>query len=192
MRRSLFLCAVGVASACGKPSSPPDPVSTAAVSPSAGASAHPGDGVGSAKAAPIQSWQGSYKSVAATITFPKDVRWRVPDTSVGLGDGTMALTVDPETGRVRGTVDGPLGPATLDGLSSGGRLTASVARQDASDQGFIGTLAADFGDAGGQGTMNVSLGEASAVRTAAFQLSPARGAQPAPRSVRPAHPGSED
>ncbi len=196
MKQALLLCVAGVTgvSACGKASSASDPAASATAIVSAGASATANDGgsVASAKAAPIESWQGSYKSAAATIALPKDVRWRVPETSAGLGEGTLALTIDPATGRVRGAVEGPLGPATLDGLASEGRLTATVGRQDSSDHGFIGTLAGDIGEGGAQGTMNVALAEASAVRTAAFQLAPVRGAPSGPGVVRPSHPRPED
>jgi hypothetical protein len=173
VRRSLVVfvaCVGGSAGACGRTPTQesPAPTASATIARSAGAIA---------TAAPIASWQGSYTSVAGAMTLPKDVRWRVPETPEGLGVGTLALTVDPASGRVRGTVEGPLGPATLDGMAADGRLTASMARRDPNDRGFIGTLSGDVTDGGVRGTMNVALAEASALRTASFQLAPVRGAE---------------
>jgi hypothetical protein len=62
-------------------------------------------------------------------------------------------------------------------MAADGRLTASMARRDPSDRGFIGTLSGDVTDGGVRGTMNVALAEASALRTASFQLAPVRGAE---------------
>lgn len=172
--------------ACGKPSAQTTPES--ATSTSAGAPPGPSPvtsagaeaGIRPASHAGVLSWQGSYTSVAAGIALPKDVRWRVPDSPAGLGDGTITLRVDSETGRVRGTVAGSLGPALLDGLATDGRLTATMARQDPTDHGFIGTLSADIDDGGARGTLNAAQADVSAVRTAAFQLAPGAGAGAAP------------
>jgi hypothetical protein len=172
---------VACAGACGKPAAQATPESAASTSAGANADAGPvtsagADGGTSPEShVGVLSWQGSYTSVAAGIALPKDVRWRVPDSPAGLGDGTIALVVDSATGRVRGTVAGPLGPALLDGLATEGRLTATMAREDPTDHGFIGTLSAEIGDGGAQGTLNAAQADVSAVRTAAFRLSPGHG-----------------
>ena len=106
----------------------------------------------------------------------KKVHWSDTQTTAGIGDGTMALTVDGASGHVSGTVDGPLGPATLDGLVADGNLAATLRRKDPTDQGFTGTVLGSITGDHGDGTMNVSLGLASALRTATFHLSP--GAAP--------------
>jgi hypothetical protein len=163
---------LGVPSACAKGSSgeAPAPSATSVAAPASTSLAAP---AASASAAPAsQGWKGGYKSVAGTITLPKDVKWKVPDSTDGIGEGTIAVTVDRPSGRVRGTLDGVLGPATIDGLASDGKLTATVARQDPTDHGFTGTLSGDLGDAGARGTMNVALAEVSAVRNATFELAP--------------------
>jgi len=144
-----------------------------------GAGAEPGLGeagghaAGAAGATPSQ-WRGTYHSESATIFVPpewKGVRWSVPSTSAGLGDGAMTLEVRGE--RVFGAIDGPLGPATIDGVVSGPTITANVLRRDPADQGYSGTLLGTMSGDRVTGTMNLSLAEASAVRAATFAL--ARG-----------------
>lgn len=179
---SSILAMVAGGFACGKPSSQAAPEPSTVASASIPAASGDATGAASARAtpAPVSSWRGPYTSVAGALTLPKNVSWRVPESALGLGDGTISLTVDSATGRVQGTVQGPLGPATLDGLASEGHLTANMARQDPSDHGFIGTLAADVRDGGAQGTLNAAVADVSAVRTATFRLSPVRGAGDAP------------
>jgi len=144
-------------------------------SANAGGSASASAGVradsGASASAGARAWRGPYKSVESVITLPADVKWRVPESTAGIGDGTLALTADP-AGRVNGIIDGVLGPALVVGLLADGRLTGSVLRKDPSDHGFTGTLAADLGDADARGTLHVTLAEASAVRQATFELSP--------------------
>jgi hypothetical protein len=178
VRPALFFCVAASALGCDKTPPHEGPGVTGSVSDSQAATpSAPRASHATATTAPIASWQGSYESAAGALTLPKGVQWRVPETASGLGAGKLELTVDPANGRVRGTVDGPIGPATLDGLLVGGRLTATIARRDPSDHGFIGTLAGQEGDGGVEGTMNVALAEASAIREATFRLSPAHGAQ---------------
>jgi len=119
-------------------------------------------------------WRGTYHSESATIFVPpewKGVHWVVPSTSAGLGDGAIELEVRGE--RVLGAIDGPLGPASVDGVVSGTMITATVLRRDPADRGYSGTLVATISGDGATGTMNLSLAEASAVRTATFSV--ARG-----------------
>jgi hypothetical protein len=135
----------------------------------------PANGAASGPPAASSEWHGSYESVPGTLYIApqlKGVKWVVPETNAGLGAGTITLEVDRGTGRIRGAVDGPLGPATVDGYADGPTLSATVARKDPTDRGFTGTLAARQDDAGVSGTLNVALAEVSAVRTAAFHLTP--------------------
>jgi hypothetical protein len=148
--------------------SPPAIASAPAIQPQP--SARPSDA-----AAPTTTFRGTYKSEAATLYIPTEpdwrgVRWTVKDSPLGIGDGPMALTIDAATGRVRGAVDGPLGPASIDGFARQGTLTATVARKDPSDHGFAGTLTAAVENGHADGTMSVSLAEASAIRHASFTL----------------------
>jgi hypothetical protein len=180
MRGALAAWAVVGACACGKTrgnesahggtdagAADADSAATAMVAPTTSASsATPG------------VWRGTYRSVASTLYVPPDwkgVRWKVPDTSAGIGDGTLTLTIDPASGRVQGAMTGPLGPATIDGLAAEGSFAAKIAREDPADRGFAGTLVGTMGGGRADGTMNVSLGEASAIRAATFVLTPSGG-----------------
>ncbi len=171
--KSWFGVAIFLASACSKGSggestaSPPSASASASVAPPAAAAP-------AASAAGPSGWKGGYKSVPGTIVLPKDVKWKVPETTDGVGEGTIALTVDRATRRVQGKVDGVLGPATIDGMAVDGKITATVSRQDPTDHGFTGTLSGEMGDAGTSGTMNVALADVSAVRNATFELAPVR------------------
>jgi hypothetical protein len=100
----------------------------------------------------------------------KDVKWRGDLSNAGLGDGPIALTVDP-SGRVAGTLTGPLGPAVINGLLAGDKLTASITRQTPSDGGFVGTLVGGVADGKLTGTMKLSQREASVIRSATFSAS---------------------
>jgi hypothetical protein len=136
-----------------------------------------------APAQPPGTWQGTYTSSAGVLYIPpdwKDVRWKVKETSVGLGEGTLEIQIDSTTGRVLGTLAGPLGPATIAGLALDGRLTATIARRDPDDEGFAGTLVGAIAHDRAEGTMKVALPTAGAIRSAAFSLSP-DGALKAPR-----------
>jgi hypothetical protein len=133
------------------------------------------NGAPSAATAASAAWRGSYDSVPGTLYIApqlKGVKWVVPETDAGLGTGTITLSVDRNTGRIQGAVEGPLGPATVDGYADGATMSATVARKDPTDRGFTGTLDARRDDAGVSGTLNVALAEVSAVRTATFHLTP--------------------
>lgn len=139
------------------------------------------------RVAPMTTWTGTYSSTAGKLYIPEDwksVHWNVPDTPAGLGDGTLSLTIDGASGRVAGSLAGPLGPATLAGMASDGKISATVAREDASDRGFAGTLQGTLAGDHGEGTIQASLAEVSAVRTATFSLSKSgAAAQPAPSTT---------
>jgi hypothetical protein len=169
--------------ACDKPSADttPAPASTSATTPVASSSARATASASSAPVSPAatQSWRGTYKSAASTLTVPPDwkkTHWSDTQTTAGIGDGALALSIDGASGHVSGTVDGPLGPATVDGVVTEGTLAATLRRKDPSDQGFTGTLLGSVASDHVEGTMNVSLGLASALRTATFTLTP--GAAP--------------
>jgi hypothetical protein len=128
-------------------------------------------------AAAHSSWTGTYKSVAGTLYIPpdwKNVRWSGADSQAGLGEGTMTLEIDAATGRAVGTVEGPLGPAIVDGVVRDGKLTASIFRKVPSDHGFSGTLLGSVQRDVAEGSMNLSSAEATAIRSATFTLSAAR------------------
>jgi hypothetical protein len=120
-------------------------------------------------------WHGSYKSASGELYIPpdwKNVRWNVKESAAGLGDGAMSVSIDSASGRALGSLDGPLGPAVIDGFVSEGKLTATIARKDPADLGFTGTLVGVMQGDHSEGTMNVSLADANAIRRATFTLSP--------------------
>jgi hypothetical protein len=125
----------------------------------------------SARQAP-SAWHGSYKSQAGTLYIPPDwkgVRWNVAESTAGLGEGPMRVTLDP-TGRVQGLVEGPLGPAIIAGFAADGGLTASLRPQNPDDRGFAGTLTGRITDRGIEGTMHASPALADAIRVASFVI----------------------
>lgn len=168
---------LAAAAACSK--SPPDagpstvaPADAGSASPIAAQIAPKGS---TAAATSSAEWHGSYDSVAGTLYIApqlKGVKWVVPDTDAGLGTGAITLSVERSTGRIRGEVEGPLGPALIDGYAEGPTMSATMARKDPTDRGFTGTLEAQQDDAGVSGTLHVALAEVSAVRTATFHLTP--------------------
>ena len=180
MRRLAGLLVLAVA--CGKPSGDATPTAASASVSTASSAAPMTSSASSAPKSPAatRSWGGTYKSAASTLTVPPDwkkTHWSDTQSTAGIGDGALALTVDGATGHVSGTVDGPLGPATVDGVITDGNLAATLRRKDPTDQGFTGTVLGSIASDHLEGTMNVSLGLASALRTATFTLTPS-GAAP--------------
>ena len=181
MRRLAGLLVLA-AVACGKPSGDATPPPASASVATASSSAPMTESASSVPKGPAatRSWRGTYRSAASTLTVPPDwkkTHWSDTQSTAGIGDGALALTVDGATGHISGTVDGPLGPATVDGVVTDGNLAATLSRQDPTDQGFTGTVLGSIASDHLEGTMNVSLGLASALRTATFTLTPS-GAAP--------------
>jgi hypothetical protein len=182
LTRMAGLLAVVTGFACGKshtsePETPKSGAPAAAAADGASSSVSPPPTASGAAAAAPSSWTGTYKSAAGTLYIPSDwknVRWSGSDSQAGLGDGAMTLQIDAATGRVLGTVEGPLGPAVVDGVVRDGKMTASILRKVPSDRGFSGTLLGSVERDVAEGSMNLSSAEANAVRSATFTLSPTR------------------
>jgi hypothetical protein len=182
LTRAAGLLAAVAAFACGKSHTgeatspkegPPVPAASSGVSAS---DATPPSASGTAAAA-HSSWAGTYKSSAGTLYIPpewKNVRWSGADSQAGLGEGAMTLEIDAANGRVLGTLEGPLGPAIVDGVVLDGKLTASIVRKMPSDHGFSGTLLGSVERDVTEGSMNLSSAEANAIRSATFTLSARR------------------
>lgn len=161
-------------SACGRSSREgpgPGPSPTASdAAPAAGRTNQALSETGSAQV----TWKGTYQSAAGTLYVPpewRNVHFSDSDGGAGLGEGPISLTVEGATGRVTGSIDGPLGPATVAGLLAEGHLTGAISRRDATDRGFTGTLFATATGDRLEGTMNMSRAEANFIRTAKFSLS---------------------
>jgi hypothetical protein len=175
MRRALLACVLSGIGACGRGNAErgaaPDAMQAAASAAVASASAATTTET-AASVAPIE-WRGTYKSEPGTLYIPPELKvsWKPSETSAGIGEGTISLSVDHGSGRVRGDLDGPLGPAALTGLAAEGKVTATIVRKDPKDRGFAGTMIGTLGTERGEGTLNVSLPEGGAIRSATFVLS---------------------
>lgn len=140
------------------------PAPSAASAPSASASARP---VG-----PVQ-YSGTYTSTPTDLYVPdgepyKGFKFRGDDAGVAIGDGKIQLTVDPN-GSVSGTLDGPLGAATLNGVAADGGLSFHVAPTDPkADLAFSGTGTGEVSASEAKGTMQLSSWRANVLREASF------------------------
>ncbi len=182
MRASVIAAVLGVSLfACNDPSSrssesPSPPTSASAASPAPFSSATP---AASAKAAPAV-WSGSYASKPGPFYVYdggewKGVHFRGDDASVGLGDGTLSLTLDPAAPAFHGTGDGALGDVVVTGAfdAKTGEVSFSVTRKDPKDGGFTGTGVGHLAEKTLSGTMRLSRGDAHVIREATFTLAPA-------------------
>lgn len=178
MNRVVFASAVALLPlwACGKPQSTSAPAELAEASPGAALSASASAAVKPAQAptAPSvpSSWRGTYVSSAGSLYIPEElkVHWKAEDTSSGLGEGPLSLTVDPVRGVVEGTLGGPLGPARVNGYVADGGLSASVVRSDPGDHGYTGVLLGNVTGDRIAGTFNVSPATGGAVRAGTFTM----------------------
>lgn len=185
--RTVVLAIVFAAGACGKSQAGSgQAIASSGANSSAGQAPSAAAASASAHAerpATRPAWKGTYQSAAGTLYIPPDwthVHWAGAETNAGIGDGAIALTVNPVSGRVTGTIEGPLGPGVLDGTLADGKLTASIRPEHPSEHGFRGTLDGSVKGDHAEGTIHASLPEASALRTASFTLAPANGASAAP------------
>jgi hypothetical protein len=153
---------------------------TSAAAHSAGptASASSSAGQAATHTGAASKWGGTYKSAAGTLYVPHDapngkdwaaVKWTGDESTAGLGEGAISIAID-EAGRVSGTLEGPLGPASVNGSVSEKQLTAQIERTNPDDQGFTGTLTGTMGADAIDGTMHLSLGRANVLRTSTFSL----------------------
>jgi hypothetical protein len=119
-----------------------------------------------------RAWSGTYKTTAGTLYVPDEwkVRWHADDATTGIGDGHISVAVDTSNGGVRGEMDGPLGPALVDGYLADGGLSATIRRRDPHDHGFTGVLLGQETSARIEGTLNVSPATGGAVRGGTFTL----------------------
>jgi hypothetical protein len=104
------------------------------------------------------------------MVVPQGVKFHSDDSTAGVGEGTLTLTIDP-SGRMTGTASGVLGDMTISGLDRGGDFAASL--RPAAADGFTGTFIGSEpppGAAAMTGTMNLSDGKNELVRTATVQL----------------------
>lgn len=176
-----FTVALALASVACKKSDPEGPApqgsaSTAPAAPSSSASSATATaseaGAPSAKApGTASSFSGKYTTEAVTaIAVPEGTKWKGEDGTEGTGEGTLTLEAAAD-GRVTGTVEGPLGPALVEGLLEGDSLTASFRRKDPADNGFYGTILGKVAGDKVEGSVAASRGNAGLVRTGKLTLS---------------------
>jgi hypothetical protein len=173
VKHAAALTLVLLAGACGK-SSGQDSAPTPSAQPSAAASA-PAPSASASVAASSTSMQGTYKTTASALVVTADwkkTHFAAPESSAGIGEGTMTLQVD-GAGRVTGALDGVLGAAVLEGKATGDALSAAIRRKDPTDRGFAGTLVGTVTAGAATGTMTLASAEGGVVRTGTFTLSPA-------------------
>lgn len=168
----VWLCACGKAQSSAAPAEPGDAGPSASAAADAAVAVKPTP----APTAPT-SWRGTYVSSAGEVHVPEElkVHWKPADTSSGLGEGTLAFTVDPVRGVVEGSLGGPVGPAKVNGYVADGGLSASVVRSDPGDHGYTGTLLGTVASDKITGTFNVSPATGGAVRTGTFTMTAAGG-----------------
>ena len=156
-------------------SNPGEPAPSASASTSGSASTSAAGSASAAKPA-VQApttWAGTYEAVAGTLFVPDGGEWsgvkfRGEDASVGLGAGTLSVTVDP-SGRAEGTGEGALGALTVSGLVDGDTFSARLAPTDP-NAGFTGVAMGKRDGAGFKGTMHLSYTTANIIREASFTL----------------------
>jgi hypothetical protein len=149
-----------------------------ATTPSGSTAAMPGAPAAPSSASSAATWTGTYTATAGTLYVPdapewKGVKFRGDEAPVGLGPGSLELTVD-GAGHAQGTLDGPLGPLRVQGELSGDELTAALVPTDPT-KGFSGTAVGHIAGTKIEGTMHLaSESTANVIRTASFALT--RGA----------------
>jgi hypothetical protein len=152
----------------------PSPSGNASASSAPVASAPAAASAATASSAP-QSWRGKYSTTPTSLVVPKDwskTHWSSSDTTAGVGDGAITLTIDPATHRVTGTLDGAIGAAVVEGQLGTDGLTASVRRKDPTDKGLSGTLVATMAADKITGALTLTTGDGATLRAGTFSLAP--------------------
>jgi hypothetical protein len=140
----------------------PAPSVSVSVSASASATIAPGPA----------TYAGTYNAERGTLYVPDAEAWKGiglrPDDAGAMGEGAITITIDPDGGTVTGALEGPLGPATLYGVSQEGAVSFQVAPKEKTDLSFRGTGTASL-DAGAlSGEMHLSSWRANVLREATF------------------------
>jgi hypothetical protein len=128
-----------------------------------------------------ETWTGAYDSEVGSFYVVDGgewagVNWRGDDASVGLGNGSMSLSLDRSTGEVRGTGDGPIGNVIFTGALVRDAILLTVSRKDPLDRGLTGTAVATVSGNRIAGTMRLAVADARVIRQGTLTLS--RGGPP--------------
>ncbi len=169
----VLIVAFALAIACNKSDASragPAASASASVSPviaSASPSASSSAAIGGAS-----SFAGTYTATIGVLYVPDAAAWdgvkfRGDYGDAGaLGDGKLSLTLD--SGAVTGELEGPLGPATISGVTSEKSVTFNVAPKTPGDFAFSGTGTATIDGDKISGEIHVSSWRANILRDATF------------------------
>jgi hypothetical protein len=143
---------------------------TVMASGTAAASATASAGAVTAAPGAASGWDATYKSAAGELYVPaekdwKGFRFRGEESAVGIGDGTIKLSVDAQ-GKVTGQGEGTLGKFTVNGSMRDNNITATLTPSDGAS--FYGTMQATRNGNELSGTMKLSNDKATLVRQAAI------------------------
>ncbi|HEX4515861.1 MAG TPA: hypothetical protein VH054_20070 [Polyangiaceae bacterium] len=167
MTRKLLLLAM-LASCKDSPATDAAPAASASVVASASASASASATMTSGP----PTYAGTYDAERGTLYVPDAEAWHGvglrPDDAGATGEGAITLVIDPDGGAVTGSLDGPLGPATLSGVSQEGALSFQVAPKEKTDLAFRGTGTASLDAGVVSGEMHLSSWRANVLRDATF------------------------
>ena len=118
------------------------------------------------------TYAGTYNAERGTLYIPDAEAWKGiglrPDDAGATGEGAISLTIDPDAGSVTGSLEGPLGPATLSGVSQEGAISFQVAPKEKTDLAFRGTGTASLDAGVVSGEMHLSSWRANVLREATF------------------------
>ncbi len=118
------------------------------------------------------TYAGTYNAERGTLYVPDAEAWNGvglrPDDAGATGEGAITIVVDADGGAVTGSLEGPLGPATLSGVSQEGALSFQVAPKEKTDLAFRGTGTASFDAGVVSGEMHLSSWRANVLRDATF------------------------
>jgi hypothetical protein len=159
---------IALLASCKDPPAAPDAaIASASVSASVSASA--------SASAPVNgpaTYAGTYDAERGTLYVPDAEAWKGvglrPDDAGATGEGAITLTIDPDGGALTGTLEGPLGPATLNGVTQENAMTFQVSPKEKTELAFRGTGTASIDGGAITGEMHLSSWRANVLRDATF------------------------
>ena len=183
-RQSLTWWAVGLGLlgcvACRKHESaqPPVPSKAASVVSAPAPAVQSAAALRPAASSPVAgTWAGKYQAQPHLVQMDKKealVAWSKDDQKVGVGSGTIRLTIEPG-GAVTGTSAGPLGSLVAVGLAEEGQVRLSLSPEDpAAEGGFHGVVLLSQEGKELRGRLGVSSGDGALVRDGPVELRPSR------------------
>lgn len=119
------------------------------------------------------TWTGSYEAAKHHIDLSTKIgglpEWAADEGASGTGKGSVRLTPD-ATGAATGSVEGPLGPAALEGAFDGDVLAVRFYPKSADRSGFSGVLVARREGERLTGSLDAATSDGRVARTAKITL----------------------